>query len=92
MPPPVDGSGARRVQSTMPSGVGSPDAIPSVNGFFASFVSATEMYGEAIVNARYWPVLARKARLCCRFVRDWEDIITCAKPFHQGRGPSVFDL
>ena len=32
MPPPVSGSGARRVQSTAPSAAGSPDATPSVNG------------------------------------------------------------
>ena len=76
----------------MPSGVGSPDATPSVNGFSASFGFANEIYGEAIVSARYWPVLARKARLCCRSLEDWEDIITCAKPFHQGRGPSVSGL
>ena len=32
MPPPSSGSGASRVQSTTPSGSGSPEATPSVNG------------------------------------------------------------
>ncbi len=35
-PSAVSGSGARRVQSTTPSGSGSPDATPSVNGFVRS--------------------------------------------------------
>src|SRR5262245_31342337 len=33
MPPPSRGRGARRVQSTAPSGVGSPDATPSEKGY-----------------------------------------------------------
>ena len=61
IPPPRKGSGARRVHSTIPSGAGSPDATPSVNGLLVSFGAPTEMYGEAMVRARYWPVLARKA-------------------------------
>ncbi len=32
-PLPLSGAGASRVQSTAPSGVGSPDATPSVNGY-----------------------------------------------------------
>src|SRR5215210_4509429 len=37
MPPPgSSGSGARRVHSTTPFGVGSPDATPSENGFPAN--------------------------------------------------------
>jgi hypothetical protein len=33
IPPPSSGFGARRVHRTIPSGSGSPDATPSVNGY-----------------------------------------------------------
>ena len=39
----LEGSVARRVHSTMPSGVGSPDATPSVNGFSGSLGSQIEI-------------------------------------------------
>src|SRR5688500_17413942 len=48
MPPPDSGSGARRVQMTTPSGSGSPDASPSVNGSAANF-------GVVAIGARHAP-------------------------------------
>ena len=40
IPPLFSGSGARRVQSTKPSGAGSPDITPSGNGYCLNFGAA----------------------------------------------------
>src|SRR5438132_8883358 len=53
IPPPVSGSGASRVQRTTPSGSGSPDATPRVNG------SLSNLNGCDCVQAPSWPSAAR---------------------------------
>jgi hypothetical protein len=56
MPPSrLSGSGANRVQSTTPSGYGSPDATPSLKGWSEKRVLARAQ------PDREWPVPARAA-------------------------------
>src|SRR5262245_17259488 len=71
MPPPAIGSGASRVQSTKPSGVGSPDMTPKENGYF-------EKLGAAYtVEASAAPRNKKSLRLRCMGSIVAQNLLSC---------------